>query len=85
MWQSRRSPSLFSTDGGATWYDLDDQDDSSAEDSALEQIRTWHKDAERNMLANADHPEKTAFFEGQMVALANAISAIEAENGGEAE
>lgn len=23
MWQSRRSPSVFSTDGGQTWYDLD--------------------------------------------------------------
>ncbi len=23
-WQSRRQPSTFSTDGGATWYDLDD-------------------------------------------------------------
>ena len=23
MWQSRRSPSVFSKDGGQTWYDLD--------------------------------------------------------------
>jgi hypothetical protein len=23
MWQNRRSPTVFSTDGGATWYDLD--------------------------------------------------------------
>jgi len=26
MWQSRRSPSVFSKDGGATWYDLDEPD-----------------------------------------------------------
>lgn len=24
MWQSKRSPSTFSKDGGKTWYDLDD-------------------------------------------------------------
>ena len=24
MWQNRRQPSAFSTDGGATWYDLDE-------------------------------------------------------------
>ena len=23
VWQSRRSPSVFSKDGGATWYDID--------------------------------------------------------------
>jgi hypothetical protein len=27
MWQSKRKPSTFSTDGGQTWYDLDDPKD----------------------------------------------------------
>jgi hypothetical protein len=26
LWQSVRCPSVFSKDGGATWYDLDDAD-----------------------------------------------------------
>jgi hypothetical protein len=26
MWQSRRSPTVFSKDGGQTWYDLDAQE-----------------------------------------------------------
>lgn len=25
LWQSRRNPSVFSEDGGATWYDLNDR------------------------------------------------------------
>lgn len=26
MWQSKRNPSVFSNDGGKTWYDLDGKD-----------------------------------------------------------
>jgi hypothetical protein len=25
LWQNRRDPSVFSTDGGVTWYSLDDE------------------------------------------------------------
>lgn len=30
MWQSRRKPSVFSKDGGQTWYDLDAKDSNDA-------------------------------------------------------
>jgi hypothetical protein len=47
--------------------------------TALEQIRIWHKNAERNMLADIDAPPGSDYFEGQVAAFANVISAIEAE------
>lgn len=30
MWQSTRKPSTFSTDGGKTWYDLDEPKDGAS-------------------------------------------------------
>lgn len=29
MWQSRRNPSVFSNDGGETWYDINDKEGAS--------------------------------------------------------
>ncbi len=34
MWQSRRSPSTFSKDGGQTWYDLDDSPPATQHEDA---------------------------------------------------
>ena len=28
MWQSKRKPTVFSNDGGQTWYDIDEVDDA---------------------------------------------------------
>jgi len=33
LWQNVRNPSVFSTDGGQTWYDIDDSEDVTDDES----------------------------------------------------
>lgn len=37
LWQSGRQPSVFSKDAGATWYDLDEDDDYPEDDNDKEE------------------------------------------------
>jgi hypothetical protein len=47
MWQSRRKPSVFSKDGGQTWYDLDDTAEVQAKIDDLEAQRTAEAHAQK--------------------------------------